>query len=76
MHFFFLLQDSCIKCEWLEGKAGQIVHLLYNADVVDEDSLLEWYTDLKDTESPLVAQPSLMKFFDWLQQASEESESE
>ncbi|CAH2063204.1 unnamed protein product, partial [Iphiclides podalirius] len=68
------IEDSCMKCEWLDGKAGQILHLLYEADVVDEDSLLEWYDDLKDNESQLVSQTSLVKFFEWLQEASEESE--
>ncbi|XP_014355995.2 translation initiation factor eIF-2B subunit epsilon [Papilio machaon] len=68
------VEESCIKCDWLEGKAGQILHLLYETDVVDEDSLVEWYDDLKDNESPLVNQTSLVKFFEWLQEASEESE--
>ncbi|CAH0721698.1 unnamed protein product, partial [Brenthis ino] len=68
------VEDSCINNEWLSGKAGQVVHLLYETDVVDEDSLLEWYEDLKDFESPIIAQTSLVKFFAWLQQASEESE--
>lgn len=43
-------------------------------DVVDEDSLLEWQGELKEEESPIVGQASLVKFFEWLQQASEESE--
>ncbi|KPJ16936.1 Translation initiation factor eIF-2B subunit epsilon [Papilio machaon] len=68
------VEESCIKCDWLEGKAGQILHLLYETDVVDEDSLVEWYDDLKDNESSLVNQTSLVKFFEWLQEASEESE--
>ncbi|CAG9091814.1 unnamed protein product [Plutella xylostella] len=68
------VEDSCTKCEWLEGRAGQIIHLLYEMDVVDEDSLLEWQSDLKEEESPIVGQASLVKFFEWLQQASEESE--
>ncbi|XP_013175388.1 PREDICTED: translation initiation factor eIF-2B subunit epsilon [Papilio xuthus] len=68
------VEESCIKCDWLEGKAGQILHLLYETDVVDEDSLVEWYDDLKDNESPLINQTSLVKFFEWLQEASEESE--
>lgn len=68
------VEDSCINNEWLTGKAGQIVHLLYDADVIDEDSLLEWYGDLKQDESPILKQISLIKFFAWLQQASEESE--
>ncbi|KAJ8727005.1 hypothetical protein PYW08_015402 [Mythimna loreyi] len=68
------VEDSCIKCEWLDGKAGQILHLLYEADVVDEDSLLEWYKDLQENESPIADQQSLIKFFDWLEEASEESD--
>ncbi|XP_072941564.1 translation initiation factor eIF2B subunit epsilon-like [Epargyreus clarus] len=68
------VEDSCIKCEWLDNKAGQVVHLLYEADVVDEDSLLEWYQDLKENESQIANQVSIIKFFDWLQEASEESE--
>ncbi|XP_045492377.1 translation initiation factor eIF-2B subunit epsilon [Colias croceus] len=68
------VEDSCIKNEWLNGKAGQVLHLLYDADVIDEDSLLEWYEDLKEDESEIVNQTSLVKFFEWLQEASEESE--
>lgn len=71
---FFIFQDSCIKCDWLENRAGQIVHLFYEADVVDEDSLIEWYDELKENESPIANQTSIMKFFEWLQEASEESE--
>ncbi|XP_030032331.2 translation initiation factor eIF-2B subunit epsilon [Manduca sexta] len=68
------IEDSCIKCEWLENRAGQIVHLFYEADVVDEDSLIEWHDELKESESPIANQTSIVKFFDWLQEASEESE--
>ncbi|KAL0839585.1 hypothetical protein ABMA28_016275 [Loxostege sticticalis] len=70
------IEDSCIKCQWLEGRAGQIIHLLYEADVLDEDSLVEWYEELKEDESPLAKQASVVKFFEWLQEASEESESD
>ncbi|XP_047023506.1 translation initiation factor eIF-2B subunit epsilon [Helicoverpa zea] len=70
------VEDSCLKCEWLDGKCGQILHLLYEADVVDEDSLLEWHQNLEENESPIANQPSLVKFFDWLEEASEESESD
>ncbi|XP_026491193.1 translation initiation factor eIF2B subunit epsilon [Vanessa tameamea] len=68
------VEDSCIKNSWLEGRAGQIIHLLYEADIVDEDSLLVWYEDLKENESPISNQTSIVKFFEWLQEASEESE--
>lgn len=74
--WFYVLQDSCIKCQWLEGRAGQVIHLLYEADVLDEDSLVEWYEELKEDESPLAKQASVVKFFEWLQEASEESESD
>ncbi|XP_026765350.2 translation initiation factor eIF-2B subunit epsilon [Galleria mellonella] len=70
------IEDSCIKCEWLDGKAGQILHLFYEDDVVDEDSLLEWREDLKENESPIFNQTSILKFFEWLQEASEESDSD
>lgn len=70
-----MFQESCLKCEWLYGKGGQVIQLLYGADVVDEDSLMEWYKDLQDSESDFANQPSLVKFFDWLQEAeSEESD--
>lgn len=50
------------------------MHLLYEADVVDEDSLTEWYGDLKENESEIVNQTSIVKFFQWLEEASEDSE--
>ncbi|XP_068627611.1 translation initiation factor eIF2B subunit epsilon [Battus philenor] len=68
------VEESCLKCDWLLGKAGQIIHLLYEIDVVDEDSLIEWFEDLKENESLLINETSLNKFFIWLQEASEESE--
>ncbi|XP_075972904.1 translation initiation factor eIF2B subunit epsilon-like [Anticarsia gemmatalis] len=68
------VEDSCIKCEWLDGRSGQIVHLLYEADVIDEDSLFEWQKDLEENESPIAKQTSLVKFFEWLEEASEESD--
>lgn len=58
----------------MEGKCGQVLHLLYEADVVDEDSLLEWRQDLEENESPIANQPSLVKFFEWIEEASEESD--
>ncbi|XP_004927856.1 translation initiation factor eIF-2B subunit epsilon isoform X1 [Bombyx mori] len=68
------VEDTCLNCEWLDGKSGQILHLLYEADVVDEDSLVDWYAELKENANPFVKQPSLVKFFEWLQEASEESD--
>lgn len=75
MIMFNWLQDCCVKCEWLEGRAGHIVNLLYGADIIDEDSLTEWYAELKGNESPIANQASLIKFFEWLEEASEESEN-
>lgn len=60
------VEDSCIKCEWLNGRSGRIIDLLYEADVVDEDSLLEWKEDLDENESPIGKETSLVKFFEWL----------
>ncbi|CAB3228314.1 unnamed protein product [Arctia plantaginis] len=68
------VEDSCIKCEWLEGQSGLILKLLYDADVVDEDALLAWYKDLQENNSLIVNQKSLVKFFQWLEEASEESD--
>ncbi|XP_041972890.1 translation initiation factor eIF-2B subunit epsilon [Aricia agestis] len=68
------IEESCLKNEWLNGKSGQVIHLFYEMDVVDEDSLLEWQNDMQEDESPLCKEASLVKFFEWLQQASEESE--
>lgn len=68
------LQESCIKSDWLEGRAGQVINLLYEADLIDEDSLNEWHSDLKENDSVIVHHTSLVKFFEWLADASEESE--
>lgn len=48
--------------------------MLYDTEVVDEDSLLEFYEDLKENDSRLLQYNSVVKFFDWLQEADEESD--
>lgn len=68
------VEDSCLKCDWLDGRSGQIVNLLYEAEVVDEDSLTEWKHYLEQNGSPIINHASLVKFFDWLDAASEESD--
>lgn len=35
---------------------------------------MDWYAELKENANPFVKQPSLVKFFEWLQEASEESD--
>ncbi|KAL4708806.1 hypothetical protein ACJJTC_011770 [Scirpophaga incertulas] len=68
------VEDSCLNCEWLEGKAGHIINLLYGIDLVDEDSLLEWQAELREYGSLLAQEASVVKFFEWLEAASEESD--
>lgn len=67
-------QETCIQCEWLKENGGQVLHMLYDIDIVDEESLLEFYEYLKDYGSQLLKYNSVTRFFEWLKEADEESD--
>lgn len=48
--------------------------MLYDIDIVDEESLLEFYEYLKDYGSQLLKYNSVTRFFEWLKEADEESD--
>lgn len=50
--------------------------MLYDVDIIDEDSLLEFNEYLKRNSSPLLEFTSVRKFFEWLKEADEESDTD
>lgn len=56
-----------------------ILQLLYNEDVVEEDSVFRWYaSDISKngTPSEVKLREKATKFIDWLREADEESSEE
>lgn len=55
---------------------NKICLLLYKADVLGEDAILEWYTKAHSTKGKSVFLAQMKQFIDWLNEAEEETESE
>ncbi|KAI8145758.1 nucleotide-diphospho-sugar transferase [Fennellomyces sp. T-0311] len=79
VHVLQVFQRHCAESEALSKLFVGILQILYNADVVEEDSVLKWYTsDASKNVSPaeLKLRERASKFVDWLQEAEEESSEE
>lgn len=59
----------------LKAKSGNILHYLYDQEVLSEDAIISWFNDLDD-DAQCKTDTSLKKLIDWLQQSSEEDSSE
>lgn len=66
------LVECCEESEKCKKHIVKILLFLYNEDILSEDVILSWYEDI-ETEW---IKNSLKKFVEWLEQESEESESE
>ncbi|KAI9316229.1 nucleotide-diphospho-sugar transferase [Dichotomocladium elegans] len=79
VHVLRLFQIHCAKNEQLNKLFLGILQLLYDLDVVEEESILKWYTsDASKSTSPaeLSLREKATKFINWLQEAEEESSEE
>jgi len=79
------LEEFCLEDEVFRGMGGsacvpsfaKILHILYDMDVISEDSILAWAEEKADADEAdkkflKLAQP----FIDWLEEASSEEESD
>lgn len=71
----FLPKESCDQDSNLLAKVGQIIHYLYDKELLTEDAILSWYHDLDEDISGTIKN-SLKKLVDWLEAASEEESSD
>lgn len=64
--------ECCEEYEQCKPKLMKLLHFLYNEDILSEEVILAWY---EDNEVDWIKR-SLKKFIEWLEQESEESESD
>ncbi|CDS06747.1 hypothetical protein LRAMOSA09274 [Lichtheimia ramosa] len=79
VHVLRLFQKHCAENEQLNRLFLGILQVLYDLDVVEEDSILKWYaTDASKSGSAaeLALRERASKFINWLQEAEEESSEE
>lgn len=56
-------------------RSGQILHYLYDIEVLSDTAILSWYEGLDD-DSVCKTEKSLAKLKEWLEQSSEEESDE
>lgn len=67
-------QESCYQNEKLKSKIAQILHFLYDKEIITEESILSWHDELDDNKEWI--RNSLTKLIEWLNTTSEEETSE
>uniref|UniRef100_A0A182R6F4 Translation initiation factor eIF2B subunit epsilon n=1 Tax=Anopheles funestus TaxID=62324 RepID=A0A182R6F4_ANOFN len=65
-------EEMCPANETLRTKIAQLVHYLYEQDLISEEVIIEWYDALEDETIKTI----LSKLVQWLQESSEEEEEE
>ncbi|KAK7096734.1 translation initiation factor eIF2B subunit epsilon-like [Littorina saxatilis] len=73
------LEDFALENERVLSILPKVVHYLYNADIVEEPAIMQWYRTppVEDEEEEHAKVRRQMKaFVTWLQEAEEESEEE
>lgn len=73
-YFLFAPQESCHQNEMLKTKLAQIIHFLYDKEVINEDSIMQWHEDLDDDKEWIKS--ALEKLIAWLNESSEDESSE
>lgn len=66
-------QESCHQNEKLKSKIAQIIHFLYDKEIITEESILSWHNELDDDKEWI--RNSLEKLIEWLNASSEEESS-
>lgn len=64
-------EDACNENNVLRPKIAQLIHYLYDKEIVSEDAILAWYGELDDDEMDWMRK-SLSKLIAWLEESSEE----
>lgn len=63
-------QESCHQNEALKSRIAQIIHFLYDKEIITEESILSWHSELDDDKEWI--RNSLTKLIEWLSASSEE----
>lgn len=71
------IAESCGQCERLRGRIAQIVHYLYDQDILGEEAILAWHAALTAAgeDDTRWVREALGKLVAWLEQSSDEEES-
>lgn len=69
-----MFQESCHQNEKLKSKIAQIIHFLYDKEIITEESILSWHDELDDDKEWI--RNTLSKLIEWLNAASEEESSD
>lgn len=67
-------QESCHQNEKLKSKIAQIIHFLYDKEIVTEESILSWHDELDDDKEWI--RSTLSKLIEWLNASSEEESTD
>uniref|UniRef100_A0A182W3Y7 Translation initiation factor eIF2B subunit epsilon n=1 Tax=Anopheles minimus TaxID=112268 RepID=A0A182W3Y7_9DIPT len=65
-------EEMCSTSETMRTKIAQLVHYLYEQDLIGEEVIIEWYDGMEDE----TIKSTLSKLVHWLQESSEEEDEE
>lgn len=63
------LQETCNQSTTFRSKVAQLIHYLYDKEIVTEDAILEWHDTLVEESEWM--QTALSKLITWLKEASD-----
>ncbi len=69
------LAECAVEHQNIMSIFAKVILLLYNADIVEETAIMQWYSKFEGTESPAKKQveASIRPVIEWLRNAEEES---
>lgn len=71
------IEEMCDQNDNIKAKVAQIIHYLYDKEILSEDSILKWHNDIDNANSSNKwLKQSMKKLVDWLMESSEEESSE
>uniref|UniRef100_A0A182N7H7 Translation initiation factor eIF2B subunit epsilon n=1 Tax=Anopheles dirus TaxID=7168 RepID=A0A182N7H7_9DIPT len=65
-------EEMCPVSDTIRAKIAQLVHYLYEQDLIEEDVIVEWYEGLEDDS----IKTTLSKLVEWLQESSDEEDED
>lgn len=69
------IEECCGQSETLKPKVAQIIHYLYDKEILTEDAILAWHDDAIENEDTEWIKMPLKKLVEWLQASSDEESS-
>lgn len=69
------IEECCKESETLKPKTAQIIHYLYDKEILTEDAILTWHKDAIDSEDTEWIKTPLEKLIEWLEASSDEESS-